>query len=247
MNHSKTVQPRPYIVHRDTHLLVLYKPPGIATTSFGGGPCLVRDAKALDPEATFLHPSSRLDSEVSGLVTFTRTREANRALLAARAAGQYCRCYVALAATAPDPPQGSWDSPIAIDPNDKRLRLAAGATGPGSRSGKPALTVYETVGQTRGSAVVLRLRPKTGRTHQLRAHAAAARSPLLGDRHYGGLTRIALADGRVLSIRRAMLHCAQIDIPDLARGGRLVLTAETPQDMLELWQALGGDSERLTI
>lgn len=244
---SKTVQPRPYIVHRDAHLLVLYKPSGIATTSFGGGACLVRDAQALDPEAAFLHPSSRLDSEVSGLVTFTRTREANRALLAARAAGQYSRCYIALAATAPTPPQGSWDSPIAIDPNDKRRRLAAGATGPGSRSGKPALTVYETAGQSQGSAVTLRLRPKTGRTHQLRAHAAAAGSPLLGDRHYGGLTRIALPDGRVLSIRRAMLHCAQVEIPDLARGGRLVLTAETPQDMLALWHALGGDPECLIV
>jgi 23S rRNA-/tRNA-specific pseudouridylate synthase len=198
----------------------------------------------LDPSADYLHPTSRLDAEVSGLVTFARSRQANRALLKARASGDYRRCYVALAATAPHPLQGVWDAPIAIDPREKRRRLAAGATGPGSKSAKPAITAYETAGQARG-AVALRLRPHTGRTHQLRVHAANAGCALLGDRHYGGLTRVVLADGRVLSARRAMLHCAQVAVPDTVKGGVLVLTAETPIDMLDLWLALGGDPEHL--
>ena len=69
------------IVHRDAELLVVNKPSGLPTTSPDGGDCLVARVHELDPDAPRLHPTSRLDAEVSGLVTFARTARATEALL----------------------------------------------------------------------------------------------------------------------------------------------------------------------
>ncbi len=81
------------VVYRDAHLLVLNKPAGLATTSPGDGPCLFDVARQLDPTARRLHPLSRLDTQVTGLVAFARTPEANRVALAARRDCTLRRCY----------------------------------------------------------------------------------------------------------------------------------------------------------
>ena len=64
------------VVYRDDDLLVVEKPSGIPTTAPGAQSSLVQAVKRLDPSAPRLHPTSRLDAEVSGLVTFARTRSA---------------------------------------------------------------------------------------------------------------------------------------------------------------------------
>jgi 23S rRNA-/tRNA-specific pseudouridylate synthase len=104
------------------------------------------------------------------------------------------------------------------------------------------MTDYETA-RTLDQAALLYLRPRTGRTHQLRVHASQAGAPLLGDRHYGGPLRVVRPDGRVVSARRVMLHCARLVLPGLAGGGELVVTAQPPEDMRAVWRALGGGQE----
>ncbi|HKP57025.1 MAG TPA: pseudouridine synthase, partial [Polyangiales bacterium] len=98
----------PRVVFRDADLLVLDKPSGLPTTSPDGGECLAAWARAHDPDAPRMHPSSRLDAEVTGLVTLARTPRAIQQLTAARAAGQYRRFYVGLAGRSPEPPAGDW-------------------------------------------------------------------------------------------------------------------------------------------
>ena len=78
----------------------------------------------LDPDAPRLHATSRLDAEVSGLVTFARTPAAAEALRQARAEGRYGRRYIALTLTPPRKDEGAWDSAISIDPRDRRKRVA---------------------------------------------------------------------------------------------------------------------------
>ena len=221
------------VVHRDDHLLVLYKPPGLPTTSPDGRNCLVERAADLDPSAPRLHPSSRLDADVSGLVTFARTRRATRALLDARRGGVYVRVYTGIAAAVPSPDEGVWDGPIGIDARDKRKRAVAGATA------KPARTLHRVIDRAAGGTCLLELRPHTGRTHQLRVHAAHAGAPLLGDTVYGGPKRVTLPDGRVVTARRVMLHCTALSIPDVAAGtGTLDLREELQEDMRRVWDAL---------
>jgi len=198
----------------------------------------------LDAKAPLLHPVSRLDAEVSGLVTFARSRSAIRQLQSARESGQYRRLYLAISSRAPQPPQGIWQASIAIDPRDPRRRVAIDEGSGSKRVGRPALTRYQT-GEQLEKAVLLFFRPQTGRTHQLRVHASAASAPIVGDKHYGGPKRLVQADGRVLRIKRVMLHCLQLVVPDLINGGTLTLSAEPPADMRNLWCALGGSEAAL--
>jgi 23S rRNA-/tRNA-specific pseudouridylate synthase len=231
----------PTVVHRDADLLVLDKPAGLPTTSPDGDNCLASTARVLDPGAPRMHASSRLDAEVTGLVTFARTDRAIEALTAARRQGTYGRFYLALASRAPEPERGEWQWEIAKDPRNPRRRIAQRA---GSGRGAHASSRYEVL-CTLSHAVLLGLRPETGRTHQLRVHAAEAGAPLLGDKHYGGPMRVVLADGRVLRAARVMLHCARLTLPAIASAEPLTLTAEVARDMSELFAQLGGDPELL--
>jgi 23S rRNA-/tRNA-specific pseudouridylate synthase len=231
----------PFVLHRDRDLLVLYKPTGLPTTRPDDGPCLVRWAEALDPKAPRLHASSRLDAEVTGLVTFARSQRAIQALLEARRAGRYERFYLGISAAAPEPAEGEWRWAIAQDPRDPRRRVALA---PDDARGARSLTRYR-VQSLQPLAAVLALRPETGRTHQLRVHAARAGVPLLGDRHYGGEAKRVLADGRVLRASRVMLHCARVRLPAIAGGEPLTIDAPVPDDMHKLWRELGGAPECL--
>ena len=224
------------VLFRDPMFLVLCKPAFLPTTGPGAGETLVQRARALDPQAPKLHPSSRLDAEVTGVVVFARTREAIQHLLQARRDGAYLRGYLALAASAPVPSAGDWRAPIALDRRDPRKRATAAAEQP---QALPAHTRYRTL-QALARAALLWLEPQTGRTHQLRVHAAAAGCPLLGDRPYGGPARVVLDDGSVVSPRRVLLHCARVGIPDPNGGAPLRFEAAPPADLQQIWRALGG-------
>lgn len=243
------------VLHKDADLLVLFKPSGLPTTSPNGRGCLTELAAELDPSAPRLHASSRLDAEVSGVVTFARTTRAIEALLSARAAGSYERFYLALATGAPATSSGRFDWPIEPDPRDPRKRVAAVAPArsqPQPRRAKSksreALTLYQVL-STSPLAALLLLRPMTGRTHQLRVHAARAGVPLLGDRHYGGPMQRTLPDGRVMRAGRVMLHCARVRVPKPAQqapASLLTVDAPLPDDFQQVWLALGGAAGALS-
>ncbi len=233
--------PEPEIIHRDDDILVVSKPPGLPTTSPG------RDDRSLVHWVSNRfaplrpHATSRLDSPVSGIVTFALTREANRHLLGARRDGRYERVYVGITLGEPSPADGRWSSPISIDPADPKHRIA----GPG-RGERAASTRYAVAART-AEATLLELRPDTGRTHQLRVHASHAGVPLFGDRAYGGEPRKVLPDGRVVTARRVMLHCARVAFPARSGGDPIELVAPVLADMRAVWAELGGPEEALQL
>ncbi|HEY2733526.1 MAG TPA: pseudouridine synthase [Polyangiales bacterium] len=229
------------VVHRDQHLLVLFKPAGLATTSPDGSGCLASLAREIDPSAPRLHASSRLDADVTGLVTFARTDRAIAQLMAARAGGRYQRFYLGLSAKAPTPERGEWRGAVAKDPRNPRRRIIALEGKAGAVSAHSRYQVVSCSAQV----TLLSLLPQTGRTHQLRLHASAAGAPLLGDKHYGGPTRVTLSDGRVVRASRVMLHCARLRLPAIDRDDQLVLDAPVPSDMRDLFAALGGEVDSL--
>ena len=247
----------PRVVYRDADLLVLDKPSGLATTSPDGADCLASWAREHDTDAPRLHASSRLNAEVTGLVTFARTSRAIERLTEARAAGQYRRYYLGLARHAPEPPEGEWRFPIGRDPRDPRRRVAlpkgesvrarklgARVKPRGACAADSAWSRYKTLCVLPRVCLLL-LRPETGRTHQLRVHAARGGAPLWGDKHYAGPVREVLEDGRVLAARRVMLHCAQLILPAVSGTELLVVRAPVPDDMRAFYAALGGDPEWL--
>jgi 23S rRNA pseudouridine955/2504/2580 synthase/23S rRNA pseudouridine1911/1915/1917 synthase len=191
-----------------------------------------------------IHPTSRLDVGVSGVVLFAITEEARRRLADARASGAYSRRYVAVASAAPNPECGLWDAPIgrARDPRHRAVR---------GKDATPAATAFVTVARAaRGvapsaaPAAMLAVVPLTGRTHQIRLHASHAGAPLLGDPLYGGPARIVAATGATRALRRIALHAARVTVPD-ARGALFSVDAPFPGELAALWESLGGTRESL--
>ena len=222
---------------RDGDLVAVAKPAGIPTIPDHGGAAhslLAAVARALGLAPDRVHPTSRLDRDVSGVVVFALSKGAGARLLLARAEGRYDRRYVALAQRAPAPDRGVWTAPIGRA-RDPRLRAVAGP------DPTPASTRYAVTAVAAGGACMLAVMPVTGRTHQIRVHAAHAGAPLLGDRAYGGPARVTLCSGRVLEPRRIALHAARVVVPR-EDGTPLVLSAPLPQELASLWSALGGEA-----
>lgn len=210
------------ILARAADFVAADKPAGIPTIpDHAGGThsLLARVARTLGVDVSALHPTSRLDAGVSGVVVFTRTKAARERLARARAEGAYHRLYVAISARAPAVERGSWDSPV---------------------NGVPARSLFTVVAGAPAGHTLLAVAPQTGRTHQIRIHASAAGAPLLGDRAYGGPVRVTLATGRVLEPGRIALHAARVVVPD-AEGRPLAISSPIPPELVSLWSSLGGD------
>lgn len=238
---AATAATLPPILFEDDDIIALDKPAGISTIgdqrseadSLRG---LVAAYRACPTDN--VHSTSRLDRLVSGVVTFALTKRARDELTAARERGVYERRYFAIgrlaSSTAGAGPSAQiapvWDAPIGRAKNP-RLRMIRG------KDATSARTHAALVAQTE-HAILLALEPQTGRTHQLRLHAAHADLPLFGDKDYGGPTHHTGADGRVVTFRRIALHAARVRFP--YRGTTLVLEAEVPDDLASIWKCLGG-------
>lgn len=218
------------------------KPAGLATEpDHAGADCLVaRVERLLGAEPGELHALSRLDVGVSGVVTLARDAVARALVEELRATARFARRYVAIASAPPAPESGSWSAPIGRQ-RDGRRRV-------GGADAKPATTRYATVGVAeRGPtpnaarAAFLALAPVTGRTHQLRVHAASAGAALVGDRSYGGPHRIVHASGRVEAFTRPALHALWVELA--LESGPLRVEATPPDDFTRLWVELGGQAD----
>ena len=180
-----------------------------------------------------LHPTSRLDVGVSGVVLFAEGDEARVHLARMRELGRYARHYVALCRGVPEPRAGTWSFPIGRDRDPRKRRV-------GGRDATHAETSFAVVATANGAAL-LAVEPQTGRTHQIRVHASHVGAPLLGDAAYGGPTRIVTPSGAVLPVARIALHAAWVMVPRVDSSELLRAYAPIPTDMLAFWEAAGGD------
>jgi 23S rRNA-/tRNA-specific pseudouridylate synthase len=225
------------ILARTGDLVVADKPAGVPTIAdhSGAAHALVSlVAGIVGVDVSRVHPTSRLDRDVSGVVVLALTKSAAHRLAEARSRSAYERRYLAIAERAPASSRGTWNAPVGRAP-DPRLRAVAG------RDAVPAETRYAVCGHAPGGAALLRVEPVTGRTHQIRVHASNDGSPLIGDRAYGGASRLTLPGGRVFVPGRIALHAVRVVVPDES-GRPLVGVSPIPPALLELWSVLGGDA-----
>ena len=214
------------VLHRDRSLLAVDKPAGLPAQPTPGGATnlLGRVAVELGCTPGLVH---RLDRETSGVTVFGLDRRATAALSAAFREGRVAKQY--LAATGPGLPEaGVVDLPLSRDPaRPGRWRATVQA------HGIRAVTGFRRLGTGPGFALAV-LWPRTGRTHQLRAHLAALGAPLLGDARYGGARE---AGGQ--RVARCLLHAQGLVLPHPETGEPVMLQAPVPDDLGRLFTRCG--------
>lgn len=212
------------VVYEDEHLAVINKPAGLVVHPAPGNwsgtllnGLLARDERAARlPRAGIVH---RLDKDTSGLLVVARTRAAMDALVAAIAAREVRREYLALAHrpwSGPTPREV--DAPIG---RDARNRLRMAVVDLSHAAGKPAQTLIELL-QNAQAGCLVRCLLRTGRTHQIRVHMAHLRHPLVADALYGGAPAAGMA--------RQALHARRLALRHPITGEQLDFTAPLPSD-----------------
>ena len=212
------------ILFEDDRLLVVNKPAGMAVhggsgVSFGA----IETLRVLRPESPGLELAHRLDRETSGCLIVAKRRSAVRALHAAFREGRVEKRYLALLA---HPWKGGEQ---AVDlPLEKNLLQGGERMVKVSREGKAAQSLFKPVQKFADSALV-EIRIYTGRTHQIRVHAAHIGHPVAGDEKYGD--RVANKRFKAIGLSRMFLHAAELAFDHPETGERLELKAPLDQEL----------------
>jgi len=215
---------RQAIVHEDERLLVLNKPAGLAVhggsgLAFG----VIESLRALRPEES-LELVHRLDRDTSGCLLVARTRAALRTVHALLREGAVEKHYAALLA-------GRWrlghktiDAPVLTQARQGGERMVRV-----HREGKIAISIFEPVSHHRDLATLMDVSIQTGRTHQIRVHAAFAGHPVAGDEKYGD--REFNSRVRALGLRRMFLHASSVAFRWPESGSEFRAEAPLPAEL----------------
>jgi 23S rRNA pseudouridine955/2504/2580 synthase len=179
----------------------------------------------------------RLDKDTSGVLVLARSTAAATKLAAAFRGRDVEKTYWAVTVGQPTPPAGRIDLPLVRQGGPRGERTAAAE--PGDRDAARAVTDFATLDAARRRVAWLEMKPITGRTHQLRVHAAEALGcPILGDGKYGGAA--AHMEGLPNQLH---LHARSLKLPHPA-GGTLEVAAPLPPHMKETFAFFGFEAPR---
>jgi len=215
-----SLDPAARLLHRDDAVLILDKPAGLAVHAGPRGGPSVEDwlPRLAFGKKRLPQPAHRLDMDTAGCLVLGRTKPALAALGALFAAGRVAKTYWAVVRDGPATDSGEVAAPLA-----KRSTARDGWWMAVDPAGQPALTAWRVLGRAPG-LTWLELRPRTGRTHQIRVHCAHLGCPILGDERYGG------GAGRMHLLARAI--ALPLDPPVAA-------TAPPPPHMRDALRACG--------
>lgn len=199
------------VIHEDRDMVVVNKPGGLLSVP-GRGPELLDSVltrvRAGHPLAQAVH---RLDLGTSGILVVATRRKAETALRRQFQERLTRKVYVALVEGVMSRDSGLIDLPLICDwPNRPRQMVC-------HQTGKPARTEFQVLKRLDASTLV-RLLPRTGRSHQLRVHLASLGHPILGDNLYGG-------DQSDVPTTRLCLHASQIGLFHPHAGNWMQFTA----------------------
>ena len=224
------------IVYEDQNLLVLDKPSGVAVHGGSGISFGVIEALRAARPAEPLELVHRLDRETSGCLLIARRRAALRELHALMRGNAFEKRYLVLV-------RGKWDLgakrievPLRTD-----TRVGGERTVRAGASGKSAMSDFRPVQFFGRTATLMEVTLHTGRTHQIRVHAAHAGHPVAGDDKYGDAEFNELLRG--LGLGRMFLHAHSLSF-SWPRGGEFSVNTPLPAELSELIDALAAGSAR---
>jgi len=224
-----------HILYEDSHLLVIDKPAGMAVHGGSGvSHGIIEALRAVRPDAPFLELAHRLDRDTSGCLLVAKRRSALRDLHEQLRAGTMDKRYLALM-------MGPWPGGAArtvraalrknqLQSGERVVRVDAG--------GKEALTLFHPL-SSHGAGVLVEAELLTGRTHQIRVHAAHIGHPLAGDEKYGDADFNRLM--KRFGLRRLFLHAHRVEFSDPASGRVITVTAPLCQDLQQVLDRIDHD------
>ena len=221
----------PDILFEDPDILVVDKPAGMFVHPSPGHEtgtltdALLKRCPSMAGVGSAERPGvvHRLDADTSGVMGLAKTQRAYLKLRELFESHRDIRkTYLAVCHGAPTPKEGRLETTIGRKPWDAK-RMAVDVP-----DGKRAVTEWTVLGR-QGPVALVEFRIETGRTHQIRVHAAHLGHPLAGDPLYGDA-----AKDRRLRTRpvRTLLHAVELSFPHPVTGRRLTFAAEPPADIL---------------
>jgi len=199
------------VIHLDDQILAINKPSGLLSVpgkAMEHRDCLETRVKAAYPDALLVH---RLDMDTSGVIVFGIGKAAQRHISSQFQKRQLEKTYVARVRGCVVDDTGRVDLPLIVDWPNRPLQMVD------HTRGKPSVTDWMVLAREDG-ATRMELRPKTGRSHQLRVHMLELGHPILGDRFYGNAEVVAAAD-------RLQLHAQILRMRHPDGGAWLTLQA----------------------
>lgn len=214
--------PETSLLYSDTILLAINKPAGLLSLPDGYDPSLPHLRSILEPSFGRLWIVHRLDRETSGVIVLARDADAHRHLNTQFQEHRISKLYHALVAGQP-----SWENLTITDPlrpnGDRRHRTVVD-----SARGKSAITELKVLHRFDDYSL-LEVAPRTGRSHQIRAHLKHAGYPILADSLYGDPTHPCHT-----LLPRQGLHALSITLIHPKTTQEMSFEAPYPQDFASL-------------
>ena len=223
---------QPSVIYEEADFLVINKPAGLIVHPVNQSdtesvvswllknyPEVATVGDDPDSRAGIVH---RLDRDTSGVMIIPRTQEAFLFFKNLFQTKTVYKTYLALVYGAPKDAKGTIDKPIGLNSGTVKRTVHV----KNAKMVKDAVTDYEVIktfeiGGTQVS--LMRVSPRTGRTHQIRVHMASINCPIVGDALYGSKKPL-------IQISRQFLHADSIEFPT-PRGNRLTISADMPEEL----------------
>ena len=244
-NHSKLKSlPEVVIIFETDDILVVDKPAGLVTHPGAGThePTLMDIAIRMRPEIVGVGHEDRwgivhrLDKDTSGVMVIAKSQKAHQDLSEQFKSHSINRIYKAIVRGKPKTDRGFVDSPIGRDSRDRKKMTTKPANGRTAHSEWRVLERFD-------GFTLLEIRPKTGRTHQIRAHLSSINMPVLADKVYGAATKKQIRQDKTLArmlkiIHRQALHAAELGLSLNGDCHTMLFTSDIPTDMQNVLDAL---------
>lgn len=218
------------VLYEDNHCLAVEKPAGLLTQGDATGDPSLVDLVREDLKRRYAKPGNvyvgllhRLDQPVSGVLLLAKTSKAAGRLSAQFREGTVEKTYRAVVEGRIPTDQGEWIDRLRKDSRTNRVEVVGSG-------GQEARLDYQVIRRNRDTTIV-ELRPRTGRSHQLRVQLASRGLPIVGDRKYGARSHLAAADGGA----RIALHASRLSFTHPTTGARITVESPVPAD----WVAAG--------